>query len=143
MSKTDAFVGVTGRVGQLIARRVQCKARLSIMQGWRSSVRDDGRIPTPVMGLAATGRLRHKGVVNVPSPDTGAFYASQMRSVFTATPGWTMVGVDSKGNQARQLAARMGDEEFTAVSYIHLRAHETVLDTVCRLLLEKHTVRHY
>ena len=113
MSKTDAFVGVTGRVGQLIARRVQCKARLSIMQGWRSSVRDDGRIPTPVVGLAATGRLRHKGVVNVPSPDTGAFYASQMRSVFTATPGWMMVGVDSKGNQARQLAARMGDEEFT------------------------------
>ena len=113
MSKTDAFRGVTGRVGQLIARRVQCKARLSIMQGWRSSVRADGRIPTPVVGLAATGRLRHKGVVNVPSPDTGAFYASQMRSVFTATPGWMMVGVDSKGNQARQLAARMGDEEFT------------------------------
>ena len=113
MSKTDAFRGVTGRVGQLIARRVQCKARMSIMQGWRASVRDDGRIPTPVVGLAATGRLRHKGVVNVPSPDTGAFYASQMRSVFTATPGWSMVGVYSKGNQARQLAARMGDEEFT------------------------------
>ena len=26
---------------------------------------------------------------------------------------------------------------FTAVSYTHLRAHETVLDLVCRLLLEK------
>ena len=25
----------------------------------------------------------------------------------------------------------------TAVSYTHLRAHETVLDLVCRLLLEK------
>ena len=25
----------------------------------------------------------------------------------------------------------------TAVSYTHLRAHETVLDIVCRLLLEK------
>src|SRR5664280_3458490 len=27
--------------------------------------------------------------------------------------------------------------DFTAVSYTHLRAHETVLDLVCRLLLEK------
>src|SRR5664280_3264732 len=27
-------------------------------------------------------------------------------------------------------------ERFTAVSYTHLRAHETVLDLVCRLLLE-------
>ena len=32
----------------------------------------------------------------------------------------------------------------TAVSYTHLRAHETVLDLVCRLLLEKktHHTRH-
>ena len=29
-----------------------------------------------------------------------------------------------------------------AVSYTHLRAHETVLDLVCRLLLEKNNDRH-
>ena len=30
------------------------------------------------------------------------------------------------------------------VSYTHLRAHETVLDLVCRLLLEKqNTLNHY
>ena len=29
-----------------------------------------------------------------------------------------------------------------AVSYTHLRAHETVLDLVCRLLLEKHKLVH-
>ena len=28
-------------------------------------------------------------------------------------------------------------QKFIAVSYTHLRAHETVLDLVCRLLLEK------
>ena len=33
---------------------------------------------------------------------------------------------------------RLGDEDGPgAVSYTHLRAHETVLDLVCRLLLEK------
>ena len=30
-----------------------------------------------------------------------------------------------------------GDVDQDAVSYTHLRAHETVLDLVCRLLLEK------
>ena len=30
---------------------------------------------------------------------------------------------------------------FRAVSYTHLRAHETVLDLVCRLLLEKKNKR--
>ena len=28
------------------------------------------------------------------------------------------------------------------VSYTHLRAHETVLDLVCRLLLEKKNINH-
>ena len=31
---------------------------------------------------------------------------------------------------------------FLAVSYTHLRAHETVLDIVCRLLLEKKIKTH-
>ena len=31
----------------------------------------------------------------------------------------------------------MGAEDIVPVSYTHLRAHETVLDLVCRLLLEK------
>ena len=30
-----------------------------------------------------------------------------------------------------------GNAAIIAVSYTHLRAHETVLDLVCRLLLEK------
>ena len=37
----------------------------------------------------------------------------------------------------RQAAGRVDDDDGVAVSYTHLRAHETVLDIVCRLLLEK------
>ena len=39
-----------------------------------------------------------------------------------------------------EVAAQLPDlvrAGLTAVSYTHLRAHETVLDIVCRLLLEK------
>ena len=32
---------------------------------------------------------------------------------------------------------------YEPVSYTHLRAHETVLDLVCRLLLEKKKIRSY
>ena len=43
------------------------------------------------------------------------------------------------GPQARDPHAvdRAGRDGPDAVSYTHLRAHETVLDLVCRLLLEK------
>ena len=33
-------------------------------------------------------------------------------------------------------------DETKSVSYTHLRAHETVLDLVCRLLLEKKTTNN-
>ena len=43
-----------------------------------------------------------------------------------------------------------GGEPLIPVSYTHLRAHETVLDLVCRLLLEKkknnknyHVIHHH
>ena len=39
------------------------------------------------------------------------------------------------GRLAEWIARRMGSPG--SVSYTHLRAHETVLDIVCRLLLEK------
>ena len=41
--------------------------------------------------------------------------------------------------QRQALAREMGGPDKIArpVSYTHLRAHETVLDLVCRLLLEK------
>ena len=41
----------------------------------------------------------------------------------------TLTGVYSAGGWAADVAV--------SVSYTHLRAHETVLDLVCRLLLEK------
>ena len=50
--------------------------------------------------------------------------------------------VASAENMASGTAFRPGDvlstmNGKTTVSYTHLRAHETVLDIVCRLLLEK------
>ena len=50
--------------------------------------------------------------------------------MFAEEPAWR--------DRATALAARTYElTDFMAVSYTHLRAHETVLDIVCRLLLEK------
>ena len=46
--------------------------------------------------------------------------------------------VDGEEPLAAQLARQLrAQRRRVAVSYTHLRAHETVLDLVCRLLLEK------
>ena len=48
------------------------------------------------------------------------------------TPEWAATITGIPVETIRRLAHEMG-----TVSYTHLRAHETVLDLVCRLLLEK------
>ena len=45
--------------------------------------------------------------------------------------------VDLDQRLASTVAAAARAKNAVAVSYTHLRAHETVLDIVCRLLLEK------
>ena len=53
-----------------------------------------------------------------------------------------------RAERLKDLIGNVFEDELTsiaAVSYTHLRAHETVLDLVCRLLLEKKTtnIKHY
>lgn len=113
LTKDDPFDGVQGSIGRLVAKRIVCRQRRSVLEGWRDNIRPDGRIPTRVGGIATTGRLRHKLIVNIPSPHSKSFFGKQMRQCFIPQEGWVMVGCDSKGNQMRQLAGRMGDDEFT------------------------------
>lgn len=110
LSKDDPFNGIKGSIGRLIARRVQCKQRKAIIEGWKTVVREDGRIPSVVTGIATTGRAKHTNIVNVPR--AGSFFGKWMRRIFIAKPGWVLVGTDSDGNQMRMLAARMGDEDY-------------------------------
>lgn len=113
MSHDDEFEGIQGSLGRLIAKRVQCRHRRSQIQGWMEHIRPDGRIGAAIGGIANTGRLRHKTIVNVPSPTTKSFFAKWMRKCFIAKEGWVLVGTDSKSNQVRQLAARLDDPAFT------------------------------
>jgi hypothetical protein len=110
LSKDDPFEGIQGSVGRLVAKRVQCRQRRGVIEGWLENIRNDGRLSAQIAGLAITGRARHRQIVNVPGPS--AFYGKNMRKIFVAEKGKVLVGIDSVGNQIRQLAARMGDEEY-------------------------------
>jgi DNA polymerase I len=111
LSKDDPFEGLNDRAGKLVAKRVQCRQRLGIIEGLLKIIRPDGRIASVVNTLAVTGRATHRGIVNIPKPSS--FYGKQMRAIFTSRVGYTLVGTDSAGNQLRMLAGRMNNPVYT------------------------------
>lgn len=110
MSKDDPFEGINGKVGKLVAKRVQCRQRRSIIEGLISLIRDDGRIASVVNTLAVTGRATHRNIVNIPK--ASSFYGKQMRKIFKCKEGFVLVGTDSDQCQLRMLGGRMGDPEY-------------------------------
>lgn len=111
LSADDPFVGVNGRVGTLLARRVKCVHRRSVLEGLIESTRDDGRISQTIAGIAVTGRLKHGGIVNMPG--NGSFFGTRMRKCFISKPGYSIIGTDASSCQDRMLAARANHPEFT------------------------------
>ena len=111
LNKEDPFTGVQGALGRLVVRRVQCRHWRSVLEGWRGTVREDGRMPSVVTGLTVTARARHRGLVNVPRPSS--FFGSQIRSCFVSKEGWVLVGADAVSCQMRMLCERMGDPAYT------------------------------
>lgn len=111
LSKDDPFDGLEGRVGKLVAKRVQCRHRRSSIEGLQKLIREDGRIASSVNTLAVTGRATHRNIVNI--PQAKSFYGKQMRKIFIAKPGWVLVGTDSDACQVRMLCGRMNDPAYT------------------------------
>lgn len=109
----DPFEGVQGITGQLLAKWVQCRHRLSLIEGLIGLVRPDGRISQRITGIAETGRLTHGGIVNIPG--SRSFFGHRVRSLFIAKKGYKLVGTDSVSCQDRALANRANDESFTAM----------------------------
>lgn len=97
--------------GKLYCDFLTTSSRVGILRGWINNVDSEGRlhgggfpIGTPSM------RARHSGIVNVPASDSA--WGKEMRSLFTVSPGWVMIGADSSGNQARGLAHYLKSEEY-------------------------------
>lgn len=94
-----------GVAGKLIAYRRKCTHKRNQLQGFLRDCREDGRVPSVVNTLgAATRRMTHSKIVNVPTPKKGQFW-KPMRKVFVAgDPNWVVVGADASQIQIRGLA---------------------------------------
>jgi len=101
-----------GTLGKQIGLYLKCKHRRSLLEGLLKVVRLDGRIPAEANPIgAATHRMTHRKVVNIPG--SNAFFGEEIRSLFITKEGYSIVGCDSKSNQARMLCHYMGDDEYT------------------------------
>ena len=127
MSKGEKFEGINGKVGKLIAKRVQIRHRRSQIQGWLDRVREDGRLPSVVTGIADTGRMKHSVIVNV--PNAGAFFGKQMRKCFTAPEGRVLVSVDADSCQNKMLGQRANSPELSRL-LIEEDTHTLVMNAV-------------
>lgn len=117
LSKEDPFEGITDKVGNLVAKRVQCRQRRGIIEGLLGIVRPDCRVSSIVNTLAVTGRATHRGIVNIPAAGK-SFYGKSMRRIFTSgglqvSKRKVLVGTDSDACQIRMLCGRMDDDEYT------------------------------
>lgn len=111
LNQNDPFLGVSSKVGKLCAKRIQVRHRKSNIEGWISRIRTDGRISSRVTGYAATWRMKHAGIANV--PNDGSFYGKQMRKCFSCKEGYKLVSADAASCQDRMLAQRAHNQKFT------------------------------
>lgn len=101
-----------GPAAKLISDRRQYTHKRNQIKGFLRDVRPDGTVPSMVNTLgAATGRMTHSKIVNVPAPREGAFWPT-MRKVFYAPEGYKVVGADADQCQVRALSHYMNDQEF-------------------------------
>lgn len=95
-----------------IVEYLQLKHRKGLVEGLLRVVRPDGRISGEAMTIgAATHRMTHKKIVNIPG--CHAYLGTEIRSLFVAKEGYKIIGVDSKSNQLRMLCHYMGDDAYT------------------------------
>lgn len=114
----DSFDTIPGDFGKDFARWATLVHRRNTLEnptdntkGWKNIMREDGYVSCDPDTLgAATGRMTHRGLVNVPG--TRSVFGKEMRQCFIAPEGRTLIGADAAGAQLRLLAGAMDDQEY-------------------------------
>jgi hypothetical protein len=111
---TEDSLEFLGGDGKLYVDFLTTKSRHGILKSWLGAVDDVGLLHGDAVTVGTPSmRSRHITIVNVPTPDSP--YGKEMRSLFKCEPSWRLIGVDSKGNQARALAHYLDDQEYADI----------------------------
>lgn len=109
---TTSSLEKLGEIGMLIDKYYTTRSRHSILKGWLESLDENNRLHGSCFTISTpTGRARHSGIVNVPGADSE--WGADIRKLFVASPGYTIIGADSSGNQFRALCHYLKNEEYT------------------------------
>jgi DNA polymerase-1 len=112
----DSYDSIKGELGQLIAKRAVLKHRAQMifnitkqgeLKGFLNIMRSDGRVEAGAITNATnTGRMAHRGLVNVPKPKDKDLWPSniQLRELFIVPDDKLMMGADADGLEARMEA---------------------------------------
>jgi DNA polymerase I-like protein with 3'-5' exonuclease and polymerase domains len=106
-----------------IAEYLVLQGRTSMVEGWIKLCREDSRIHGVVFSCGASSRrMTHNSPnsANVPGNDTK--YGHECRSLWTATPGKILCGVDAKGLEMRCFGHYLNNKE-AAYKYIEGDPH--------------------
>ena len=107
-----------GELGKSIKEYYMLRHRRSFLEGYNKMAdsRGDGRISGNMWTIGTpTFRVRHEGLVNMPSADADTPYGIQIRSTLTVEDDRCVVGCDSAGNQLRGACHVMNNQEYTDV----------------------------
>jgi len=109
---TEDSLELLGENGKLYPAYLTARSRSGILRTWIEVVDENGRLHGDSFTIGTPSmRTRHNIIANVPTGDSP--WGREMRSLFTALPGYKLIGCDSEGNQARGLAHYLGDPTFT------------------------------
>lgn len=93
-----------GEAAKLIALRRKYTHKRNQIEGFLRNCRADGRVPSEVNTIgAATRRMTHKKIANVPKPNDKAFWPYMRKMFYAGDPEWTVVGCDASQIQIRGL----------------------------------------
>lgn len=93
-----------GPAGRMIAYRRKCAHKRNQLQGFLRNLRPDGCVPSKVNTLgAATRRMTHSIIANVPTPKEGQFWKPMRKVFYAGDPDWVVVGADASQIQIRGL----------------------------------------
>lgn len=108
---TEDSIEFLGGDAKLYTDFLTARSRYAVVKTWLENTDAKGNLHGDCMVIGtASMRARHSIIVNVPSTDSA--WGPEMRSLFKSLPGWSLIGCDSSGNQARGLAHYLGDADF-------------------------------
>ena len=104
---------LSSELGHNLATFYTLRSREGVLGGLLKEARANyGRVKCRPRTIGTpTGRMTHKGVVNIPSK---GMLGKECRRLFVADQGLKVVGCDSVANQLRALAHYVNNPEFTA-----------------------------